>query len=102
MLSTNDIEEQNMAIEFRNSLIGFNKDDVLSYVHMKDQEFKNLSSSMNARIDELQNQLDSLKKEHLSALGTIGSLTHENDLLKIKVEETEKQIYKIYIVVSLR
>ena len=80
-----------MAIEFRNSLIGFNKDDVLSYVHMKDQEFKNLSSSMNARIDELQNQLDSLKKEHLSALGTIGSLTHENDLLKIKVEEYDKK-----------
>ena len=76
-----------MAIEFRNSLLGFNKDDVLSYVHLKDSELKNLSNKLNARISELQKQLEELKAEHLSALGTIGSITRENDELKVKVDE---------------
>ncbi len=84
-----------MAIEFRNSLLGFNKDDVLSYVHMKDSEFKALSNMLNDRIDELQKQLASLKEEHLSALGTIGSLTHENDVLKIKVNEYDRKVEEI-------
>ena len=76
-----------MSIEFRNSLLGFNKDDVLSYVHLKDSELKNLSNKLNARISELQKQLDELRAEHLSALGTIGSITRENDELKVKVDE---------------
>ncbi len=84
-----------MAIEFRNSLIGFNKDDVLSYVHMKDSELKALSNSLGNRIDELQKQLDALKEEHLSALGTIGSLTRENDVLKIKVSEYDQKVEEI-------
>ena len=80
-----------MAIEFRNSLLGFNKDDVLSYVHLKDSELKNLSNKLNARIDELQKQLEALKAEHLSALGTIGTLTRENDELKETVDEYNKK-----------
>lgn len=84
-----------MAIEFRNSLLGFNKDDVLSYVHMKDSELKALSNTLNDRIDQLQRQLEALKEEHLSALGTIGSLTHENDILKIKVNEYDRKVEEI-------
>lgn len=86
-----------MAIEFRNSLLGFNKDDVLSYVHLKDAELKNLSNKLNARIDELQKQLESLKEEHLSALGTIGALTRENDTLKEQVEEYNKKSNEIEV-----
>ena len=84
-----------MAIEFRNSLLGFNKDDVLSYVHMKDSELKTLSNTLNNRIEELQKQLDALKAEHLSALGTIGNLTTENDGLKIKVNEYNSKVAEI-------
>ena len=80
-----------MSIEFRNSLLGFNKDDVLNYVHHKDNELKKLSSTLNSRIEELQHQLDTLKSEHLAALGTIGSLTHEKDVLQIKVDEYDKK-----------
>ena len=80
-----------MAIEFRNSLFGFNKDDVLSYVHLKDSELKNLSNKLNTRIDELQKQLEALKEEHLSALGTIGNLTRENDGLRAQVDEYNRK-----------
>lgn len=80
-----------MSIEFRNSFFGFNKDDVLNYVHMKDHELKNLSNSLNTKIDELQKQLDELKAEHLAALNTVGTLTRENGELKIKVDEYDKK-----------
>ena len=80
-----------MSIEFRNSFLGFNKDDVLSYVHLKDCELKNLSNNLNARIDELQKQLEDLKAEHLSALNTVGALTRENTGLKEKVDEYDKK-----------
>ena len=84
-----------MAIEFRNSLLGFNKDDVLSYVHLKDSELKNLSNKLNARIDELQKQLESLKAEHLSVLGTVDSLSRENSQLKEQVDEYNKKTEEI-------
>ena len=80
-----------MAIEFRNSLLGFNKDDVLNYVHMKDCELKNLSNNLNTKIDQLQKELEELKAEHLSTLATIGNLTRENDNLKNKVDEYDKK-----------
>lgn len=80
-----------MSIEFRNSLLGFNKDDVLSYVHLKDCELKNLSNNLNTRIDQLQKQLEDLKAEHLSSLNTIGVLTRENSGLKEKVEQYDKK-----------
>ncbi len=80
-----------MSIEFRNSLLGFNKDDVLNYVHLKDSELKNLSNNLNAKIDELQKELKALKNEHLSTLGTVGNLTRENDELRTKVDEYNKK-----------
>ena len=80
-----------MSIAFRNSLLGFNKDDVLNYVHMKDCELKNLSNNLNTKIGELQKQLDALKEEHLTALGTVGNLTRENGELKAKVDEYNKK-----------
>ena len=84
-----------MAIEFRNSLLGFNKDDVLNYVYSKDAEFKALSKTLNSKISNLENQLEELKAEHLSALSTIGNLTYENELLKIKISEYEKKAAEV-------
>ena len=86
-----------MSIEFRNSFFGFNKDDVLNYVHMKDHELKNLSNSLNSQLDELQKQLDELKIEHLAALNTIGSLTRENGELKVKVDEYDQKANELEI-----
>lgn len=84
-----------MSVEFRNSLLGFNKDDVLNYVHMKDYELKNLSNTLNAKIDALSKELETLKEEHLSTLGTVGNLTRENSALKVRVDEYDKKANEI-------
>ena len=76
-----------MAIEFRTGFLGFNKDDVLNYVHLKDRELKVLSSELNAKIKELEERLEVLKKEHLSDISIIDKLTKENSELNIKVAE---------------
>jgi uncharacterized coiled-coil DUF342 family protein len=80
-----------MAFELRNSLFGFNKDDVFSYINMKDHELKTLSAELNAKIEELNRQLEELKAEHLSALSTIGTLTNENGILKDKADEYDRK-----------
>ncbi|MBE6782048.1 MAG: hypothetical protein E7540_04965 [Ruminococcaceae bacterium] len=84
-----------MAIEFRNALLGFNKNDVLEYVAQKDKELKRLSVTLNSRIDNLKQELEILKSEHQSCLSTIGNLTIENDNLKACIAEYEKKIDEI-------
>lgn len=84
-----------MAIEFRNALLGFNKDDVLNYVHHKDAEFKNLDRELNKKIEQIEKELETLRKEYTSALATIGNLTHENDTLKVRVEEYDRKVKEI-------
>ncbi len=84
-----------MSIEFRNALLGFNKNDVMEYVSIKDKELKRLSVTLNAKIDELQNQLETLKSEHLQSLKTIGSITAENDNLKAVVAEYDRKAQEI-------
>ena len=71
-----------MAVEFRNSLFGFNTDDVLSQVHLKDSELKHLSNTLNAKINELKEQLETLKAEHLATLDTVETLSAENSEMK--------------------
>ena len=89
-----------MSIEFRNAIFGFNKDDVLNYDHIKDSELKALSNKLNARICELNSQLEELKAEHLSALGTIGQISKENSSLKAKVDEFEQKSKEIEVIGS--
>lgn len=84
-----------MAIEFRNSLLGFNKEDVLNYVHHKDAELKTLDRELNEKIAQVEKQLAELRKEYTSALSTIGNLTHENDMLKVRVEEYDRKVKEI-------
>ena len=80
-----------MSVEFRNALIGFNKDDVLNYVHKKDYELKALSSSLNKKIEELESKLSTLEDEYRSALGVVASLSAENSELKEKTAEYESK-----------
>ena len=84
-----------MAIEFRNGLFGFNKNDVLNYVHKKDTEFKELSSKFSSEKKKLNEELDALREEHNNALAVIGSLTAEKDALKAKVEEYDRKSREI-------
>lgn len=80
-----------MAVEFRTAFLGFNKDDVLSYVHKKDLDFKTLSKELNAKIEQLEKQLDLLTQEHNDALLTVAAISAENDLLKLRADEVEKE-----------
>ena len=84
-----------MAIEFRTGFLGFNKDDVLNYVHLKDRELKLLSSELGAKIKELEERLEALKKEHLSDLETIERLSKTNAELNIKVAEYDSKSAEI-------
>ena len=84
-----------MSREFRNAFLGFNKNDVLEYVSLKDKELKRLSVTLNTKISELQKQLDALKEEHIESLKTIGNLTAQNDDLKETVAEYEQKADEI-------
>lgn len=80
-----------MAVEFRTGFFGFNKDDVLSFVHKKDLELKTLSKELNSKIEQLKNQLDALNEEHNDALLTVAAISAENDLFKARADEVEKK-----------
>ena len=84
-----------MAIEFRTGFLGFNKDDVLNYVHLKDHELKELSSELGAKIKELEERLEVLKKEHLSDIETIEKLNRDNAELNIKLAEYDSKSTEI-------
>ncbi len=88
-------EVKTMAIEFRTGFLGFNKDDVLNYVHLKDRELKTLSAELNAKIAELEKRLDRLKEEHLSDISTIEKLSKENTELNIKASEYDRKTAEI-------
>ena len=84
-----------MAVEFRTGFLGFNKDDVLNYVHKKDYELKALSKELNTQIDGLKAELDALKTEYNDALVTVATLSFENSELKTKVAEFEAKAAEI-------
>jgi chromosome segregation ATPase len=80
-----------MAIEFRNAFLGFNKDDVLNYVHKKDSDLKQMSVELGAKISALEEKLESLQKEHEFTLKTVAALSMENDGLKAIAKEYEEK-----------
>ncbi len=84
-----------LAIEFRTGFLGFNKDDVLNYVHLKDRELKALSSELKTKIAELEARLERLKEEHLSDVSTIEKLSKENVELNIKAAEYDRKTAEI-------
>ena len=80
-----------MAVEFRTGFFGFNKDDVLNYVHKKDTELKALSNELNEKIEKLNKQLNTLEQKHKDALITVASISAENNALKARANEVENQ-----------
>ncbi len=97
-----------MAVQFRSSFLGFNRDDVLEYVHKKDADMKLLSASMNDKIKALEAELASLKADFGEALKSNrelsdknGELSRELSVYKEKEEEIDslsRKIGKLYLV----
>ena len=97
-----------MAVEFRTSFLGFNRDDVFEYVHKKDAEMKILSASHNEKITALNEGLSNLKNDFNEALKNNVELSSENSRLseelnafREKAEEIEslsRKIGRLYMV----
>ncbi len=97
-----------MAVEFRTSFLGFNRDDVLNYVHKKDADTKVLVASLNDKIKALEGELSSIKADLGEALKSNAELIAQNEELtsslndyKAKEEEIEslsRKIGKLYLV----
>lgn len=97
-----------MAVEFRTSFLGFNRDDVLNYVHKKDAETKVLVASLNNKIKALEEELSSIKADLSKALKSNAELIAQNEELtsslndyKAKEQEIEslsRKIGKLYLV----
>ena len=97
-----------MAVQFRSGFFGFNRDDVLEYVHKKDAESKAMSASYKERIAALEAELAALKAEFGEAVKNNAELTAENaemakELaeLRAKAEEVEvlaRKIGRLYLV----
>ncbi len=97
-----------MAVSFRSGLFGFNRDDVLEYVHKKDAESKALTAHYREKIDALEGELADLRAEFSEALKNNAELTAENavileelTLLRAKAEEVDslaKKIGRLYLI----
>lgn len=97
-----------MAVGFRSSFLGFNRDDVLEYVHKKDADMKILSASLNDKIKALEEELSALKADFGEAVKSNSELTAQNEALsatidayKAKEDEIEslsRKIGKLYLV----
>lgn len=97
-----------MAVEFRTSFLGFNRDDVLDYVHKKDADMKIISASLKDKIKALEDELSSLKADFSEALKNNAELMANNKELssalaeyKTKEDEIEslsRKIGKLYLV----
>ncbi len=97
-----------MAFQFRSSFLGFNRDDVLDYVHKKDADMKALSTSLNNKIKALESELASAKSDLCDAIRANSDLSAENtelsaelDSYKQREEEIEslsRKIGKLYLI----
>ena len=84
-----------MSVIFRNSLIGFNKDDVLDYIHKKDSELNSLSKSLNETISTLKKEIETLKGEMSVLENSYNSTIKENLDLKVRLNEFEEKSAEI-------
>lgn len=74
-----------MAVKFKNSLLGFNKEDVLKYVYsVKETEAQNAQ-----KIAELEHKLNELTVELNQAQSSLSKAESENVQLRAKTEDFE-------------
>lgn len=84
-----------MSVIFRNSFIGFNKDDVLDYVHKKDAEFNSLSKALNNTIDNLNQEINTLKNELDTLKNSYNKTIKENMDIRVKLNAFEEKAAEI-------
>lgn len=97
-----------MAVEFRTSFLGFNRDDVLNYVHKKDAETKVLVASFKDKIQALEKELSALKADFSEAVKNNSELSQKNEELtsalnvykekEAEIESLGRKIGKLYLV----
>ena len=90
-----------MALGFKKSLLGYNCEEVSSYIHKTAQENKELVASLNNKIKE-SNKLVEVKDEQCQNLSNqITELNDQLNFYKAKYEEVKKlseNIGKLYLV----
>lgn len=97
-----------MAVEFRSAVFGFNRNDVLEYIHKKDAEMKIHSASLKDKIKALEEELASVKADLNTANKENAGLSKDNlelrahlDEYKAREDEIEslsRKIGKLYLV----
>ncbi len=97
-----------MAVEFRTGVFGFNRNDVLEYIHKKDAEMKIKAASLEGKIRALEEELASLKSDFNEAVKNNTELSEENARLAVTVSEYKaredeieslgRKIGKLYLV----
>ena len=76
-----------MAVEFRTGVFGFNRNDVLEYIHKKDADMKIQASEYKNKIKALEEELASLKAQFSDAVKNNAELSSENTRLSATVQE---------------
>ncbi len=84
-----------MATEFRTAFLGFNRDDVLKYVHKKDFDMKSAQEKASTEIAQLKASLEKVTAELESATKQNESLLKDNATMKVRLDEFEAQAESI-------
>lgn len=97
-----------MAVEFRTGVFGFNRNDVLEYIHKKDADMKIQSAEYKNKIKALEEELTSLKAQFSDAVKNNAELSAENASLTAtvqgykaredEIESLSRKIGKLYLV----
>lgn len=76
-----------MAIKFRNSLFGFNKDDVLEYVVAT----KGTENTLKTKLEKLENELDNANKANSELTAENASLSSTISVMSAELEDYHKR-----------
>ena len=90
-----------MAIGFKKSLFGFNREDVFNYIENTHKAFKDKEDTLNKKIDELSSDLKLSKQQEEKLLAEKQELDLKLNEFNRKYEEIERlseNIGKLYLV----
>ena len=79
----------NKNIEFRNSINGFNKQDVVRYIEELTHEVKNNEELHKSKIEQLETDNSAFKEKLDDLSKKLDSKVAENDSLKTEIKENK-------------